>query len=79
MPKTNTIQQVIIGRDGNGNKIAHIKTCDGSFSIQTLGNLPKTHSEGVWTWTANEINAHVKHCGTSRQKRLCDIGNSLND
>jgi len=77
--KTNTIQEVIIGRDTNGNKIAKIQCVGGGFSIQTLGNLPKTHRDGVYTWTANEINTFINSHGTKRQKNLLDIGNSVND
>ena len=77
--KTNTIQEIKTGRDINGNKIAKIKTVGGSFSIQTLGNMPRTHNEGVYTWSAKEVNTYVKEFGTKRQKALCDIGNSVND
>ena len=33
-----------LGKDKNGNKVLKMKTVDGSFSIQTNGNLPYTHS-----------------------------------
>ena len=77
--KTNTIQQVTISRDINGNKIARVQCVDGTFTIQTLGNMPETHRDGVYTWTSNEINTYVAAYGTARQKRLCDIGNSVKD
>lgn len=68
---TTPIQQVTTKMDVNGNKTAHIQCVEGAFSIQTLGNLPETHSRGVGTWTAKEVYEYVDQYGTKRQKRIC--------
>ena len=61
------------GRDKNGNKILHCSSVDGGFSIQTNGNLPQTHRDGVTTATDAEVCAYVRRHGTERQKRILDI------
>ena len=77
--KTNTIQQITTKLDRNGNKTARIQCVEGTFSLQTLDNMPLTHREGVSTWSPKEINVYVSKHGTERQKKLCDIGQSVND
>jgi hypothetical protein len=50
-----------LGRDANGNKTLYVKTgAKRAKTIQTNGNLPKTHSDGVGEWTAGEVAAHRK-------------------
>jgi len=60
-----------ISRDINGNKILSIQNTDldgrQGFSIQTLGNLPKTHRTGICAETVSEILAYVENYGTFRQ------------
>ena len=62
-----------MSRDKNGNKTV-IVTPRGSrgFSIQTLGNLPKTHRNG--DPDRLEINEWVSIYGTMRQKALMEVG-----
>ena len=63
-----------IGRDKNGNKLVHVKTSGrGGFSIQTNGNLPQTHRDGVTSETDAEVCAYVRRHGSERQKRILDI------
>ena len=50
-----------LGRDLNGNKTLHVKAGDKrAKTIQTNGNLPKTHSDGIGEWTAREVATHRK-------------------
>jgi hypothetical protein len=45
-----------ITRDKNGNKRLSIKYGDKrATSIQTNGNLPRTHQDGIGDWTASEV------------------------
>ena len=58
-------------KDKNGNKVVRIIPHTGrGFSIQTLGNLPTTHRDGVGAWTAGEVKAHVLAYGTAHQKSI---------
>ncbi len=61
-----------ISRDVNGNKILKIESHDingqRGFSVQTLGNLPKTHSEGVNFNTWRELCTFIRQCGSTSQK-----------
>ena len=58
-------------RDRNGHKTLIItpKNARG-FSIQTMGNLPKTHRDGVGDYTPEEVRDHVLKCGTARQRAI---------
>ena len=67
---------VEIGRDKNGNSIVRVKIegCRG-FSVQTNGNMPKTHSTIVRGEfnpyiAENEVMAYVKTYGTEYQRDL---------
>ena len=62
--------QFRMGMDTNGNRIVHIKTRHGGFSIQTNGNLPETHRKGAGDWTAAEVSDFVRHYGTPRQREI---------
>lgn len=55
-----------IGMDTNGNKTVLVRP--GRFSIQTNGNLPRTHKDGVGPWTDAEVRAYVRAYGTKHQK-----------
>lgn len=58
-----------IARDRNGNKILCIKPAHGrGFSIQTNGNLPETHRNGVCAATPHEVRAYVSAFGTPAQR-----------
>ena len=60
-----------IGFDRNGNRILRVKPTSGrGFSVQTLGSLPETHSNGVGPHTSGELRAYVAAYGTQRQKSL---------
>jgi hypothetical protein len=57
--------------DKNGNKIVRITPgFTRGFSIQTLGNLPITHRDGVVECTAVEVEAYVLKYGTTHQKNI---------
>ena len=63
-----------IGRDRNGNKLVHVKTSGrGGFSIQTNGNLPQTHRDGVTAGTDAEVCEYVARHGNARRRRILDI------
>lgn len=63
-----------ISRDTNGNKILKIESGDlngaRGFSVQTLGNLPKTHRDGIFSGTRDELAAYINEHGSDRQKTL---------
>ena len=63
-----------ISRDTNGNKILKIEASDlngaRGFSVQTLGNLPKTHLDGIFSGTRDELVSFINEHGTDRQKQL---------
>ena len=60
-----------IGFDRNGNRILRVKPINAhGFSVQTLGNLPETHRNGLGEHTPGELRAYVAAHGTPRQKSL---------
>lgn len=71
--KTRLYVSYKIGRDVNGNKILRVQSREGGFSIQTNGNLPQTHRDGVTSETDAEVCAYVAKHGTERQKRILGI------
>ena len=71
---TRNYHEYTIGRDTNGNKVVRVKTSGRrGFSIQTNGNLPQTHRDGVTVETDAEVCAYVAAHGTARQKRILGI------
>lgn len=49
-----------ISRDANGNKTLRVKIGDArAFSIQTNGNLPTTHRDGIGRHTQPEVDAYL--------------------
>jgi hypothetical protein len=63
-----------IGRDTNGNRTLRISPARGrGFSIQTLGNLPETHRDGITDRTGAEVLAHVTEHGTDTQRAALGI------
>jgi hypothetical protein len=64
-----------LSRDINGNKTLKVTRHDGGrgFSIQTLGNLPKTHRDGITDATADELHAYIKAHGTEGQRKALGI------
>ena len=66
--------QFTISRDRNGNRICRVKLGSArEFSIQTNGNLPATHRNGICDQTAREVVEYVRHVGTPRQRHLLEI------
>jgi len=61
------------GRDKNGNKILRCSSVEGGFSVQTNGNLPRTHRDGVTVETDAEVCEYVARHGTDRQRRILGI------
>ena len=61
------------GRDKNGNKILRCSSVEGGFTIQTNGNLPATHRDGVTTGTDAEVCEYVARHGNARRKRILGI------
>ena len=61
------------GRDKNGNKTLCCSSVEGGFTIQTNGNLPRTHRCGVTVETDAEVRAYVRRHGTDRRRRILGI------
>jgi hypothetical protein len=58
------------GMDVNGNKVVRVSFPNSrAFSIQTNGNLPKTHSMSKGGYDEKEINQYVKEYGSDAQKK----------
>ena len=63
-----------LGRDTNGNKTVLVYgRSKRAFAIQTLGDLPRTHRDGIGEWTPDEVEAHVRLVGTKHQKLALEI------
>jgi len=68
-----------LSRDINGNKTFKVSGDEyrRGFSVQTLGNMPKTHrmtNDTLVLHTAmNELVAYVKDYGTKHQQDLLNI------
>ena len=63
-----------LGRDINGNSLVRISAAGiRGFSIQTNGNLPQTHRNGVGDYTHAEVVGYVSTCGTPRQKSIMGL------
>lgn len=61
-------------RDTNGNRIVRV-TVPGArpFTIQTNGNLPETHRNGICPATSGEVKDYVIQFGTVRQRELLGL------
>lgn len=65
-----------LSRDVNGNKILKVESKDfglgRGFSVQTNGNLPKTHKMDKCNLNINvalcELHCYIKEYGTDKQK-----------
>jgi len=65
------METITTSNDLNGNRVCRVKIAGyRGFSIQTNGNLPRTHRDGVGPWTPGEVSNYVKQFGTKRQKDL---------
>lgn len=57
------------GHDANGNRKVSIKVgCHRAFSVQTAGNLPISHREGVLN--VDELRDYIDEFGTKNQKEI---------
>lgn len=62
------------GVDANGNKVIRVSFPNSrAFSIQTNGNLPKTHAMSKGGYDEKEINQYVKEYGSDAQKKKLKI------
>lgn len=60
-----------IDRTREGNRVLRVGVEGGrGFSVQTLGNLPRTHRDGVGPWTWGELADWVQRHGTERQRGI---------
>ena len=56
--------------DRNGNRVLRVVP---GLSIQTNGNLPRTHRDGIGDWTAHEVCDWVTAYGTPKQKAKASL------
>ena len=59
-----------LGMDRNGNRVLRVVP---GLSIQTNGNLPRTHCDGIGYWTLNEVTVWVAAYGTPKQKEKASL------
>ncbi len=65
---------MLISKDVNGNKVLKVESKDlvnkssKGFSIQTNGNLPLTHRDGIFEGTMIELKGYIVDFGTQGQK-----------
>ena len=60
--------------DRNGNRTLTVKVSPArAFRVQTNGNLPRTHRDGIGLWTSTEVVDFVSNYGTQRQKIMLGI------
>ena len=59
-----------LGMDRNGNRVLRVVP---GLSIQTNGNLPRTHCDGIGYWTLNEVVVWVTEYGTPKQKEKSSL------
>jgi hypothetical protein len=63
------IESLTIHRDKNGNKTLRVKIQGHrAFNIQTNGNLPCVHANGITWTTIGNVKAHVNRYGTKAQR-----------
>ncbi len=69
-----------LATDRNGNRVLKISKKDlggiRGFSIQTNGNLPETHRNGICAATDSEVRYHVREFGTDWQKSVFGINST---
>lgn len=56
--------------DRNGNRVLRVLP---GLSIQTNGNLPRTHCDGIGYWTVSEVVGWVSKYGTPKQKEKASL------
>lgn len=52
--------------DRNGNRVLRVAP---GLSIQTNGNLPRTHRDGIGHWSVGEVVDWVRDYGTPKQRQ----------
>ena len=65
--------QYKLALDSNSNRILRVWAINSrarGFSVQTNGNLPITHRNGICAVTPAEVAVHVQLYGTDRQKEI---------
>lgn len=66
--------KIQIGQDDNGNTVAKVTNGRNSFTVQTNGNLPITHSNGKACFnlaqTKAELALYLSQHGTDRQRAI---------
>lgn len=68
-----------IARDINGNKVCRIRVYGcRAFTIQTNGNMPKTHRDGVGPWTSGEALSYAREFGTAKQREALNALRAAN-
>lgn len=66
--------KIELTRDINGNKTVRFKPDNGrAFSVQTLGNMPRTHREFDPVTALSELAAYARQYGTQRQKEALGV------
>jgi len=61
--------KIELSRDRNGNKIVRFKPDHGrGFSVQTLGNMPRTHRDFDASTALSQLVAYVRQHGTDKPK-----------
>jgi hypothetical protein len=63
-----------IGFNENGNRVLRVQVAgERGFSIQTNGNLARTHRDGIGHWTSGEVVVYVREYGTERQREMLGV------
>lgn len=73
--KTEEAIKMKLVKDRNGLRALRV-TYPGrrAFNIQTNGNMPITHKDGVGVWTRKELVDYIENHGTRRQQGLLRMG-----
>lgn len=62
--------------DRNGNRVLRVVP---GLAIQTNGNLPRTHRDGIGYWTVREVCDWVTAYGTPKQKQKAALLTACNE
>lgn len=78
LPKSN-LHLTGFGRDTNGNKVIKLSFPQGrGFSIQTLGNMPKTHSMATAKTKVSDLSGlQMKTIGSEAVKYIKKFGSDM--
>ena len=67
------ITKLEIRLDLNGNKTLRISTTKGTLKVQTNGNLPGVHKNGLTWATFDELQQYYRSYGSDRAKEILEI------